>query len=186
MKPLKIKKQPKLRRSSSTIKNTPALRKCRSPSVEPTFRQWLPLTKSQEVDLARIFPGLLTKGRTITIIEDHSENAENADEDAEKPGLGWFLAILAGITVMYLLHLLIPGRHEPMEKFIARQPTWGSFFRGWTSFVLPIASLLWIGFHFLSGTILRCIFSCVEDPHGSANLIDYCHDPGCLVWLVKL
>ena len=102
-------------------------------------------------DLARLFPGHLTKGRTITVIEDHSENVENADEDAEKPGLGWFLVILAGITVLYVMHLWIPGKHEPWDKFIVRQPAWGSFFRGWTFIVLPIASFLWLGIYFFRG-----------------------------------
>jgi hypothetical protein len=108
-------------------------------------------SESPGSSLKKILSGLPTRQRTITIIEDRSANAENADDDAEKPGLGWFLAILAGFTVLYLMYLLIPGRHEPMEKFLARQPTWGGFFRGWAFIVLPISSFLWLGFYIFRG-----------------------------------
>jgi hypothetical protein len=108
------------------------------------------MTGSSEIpgnSLKTILSGLPTRHRTITIIEGRSEDAEDADEETKKPGLDSFLAILAGITVLYLMYLLIPGRHEPWAKFIARQPTWGNFFKGWTFIVLPIASLLWLGFY---------------------------------------
>lgn len=101
--------------------------------------------------LQRFFSRLPTRQRTITIIEDHSEKPEDAEEESEKPGLDSFLAILAGITVFYLMYLLIPGKHEPWAKFIARQPTWGSFFRGWIFIVLPISSFLWLGIYLLRG-----------------------------------
>jgi hypothetical protein len=101
--------------------------------------------------LKTVRSGLPARQRTITIIEEHSGKEKNAEVDVEKPGLGWFLAILAGITVMYLMYLLIPGRHEPWAKFIARQPTWGSFFRGWTFFVLPVSSFLWLGIYLFRG-----------------------------------
>ena len=105
----------------------------------------------RNMELLDRYSGHLTKERAFTIIKDHSEKAENASDDTEKPGLGSFLAILVGITVIYLMYLLIPGRHEPWEKFIARQPTWGSFFKGWTFIVLPIASFLWLGFYCFRG-----------------------------------
>jgi hypothetical protein len=107
--------------------------------------------------LARIIPGRLTQRRTITIIEDRSANVENAGGDAKAPGLGSFLAILAGATAIYAIRLSIPGMNEPWEQFLARLPTWGSFFRGWTFIVLPIAAFLWLGMHFFQGRLVDAL-----------------------------
>jgi hypothetical protein len=76
---------------------------------------------------------------------DQFDNSDAGRE--ERPGCGCFLVVLAGITTMYVLHIMLPGKHEAMNHWIARQPTGKEFLVYCTFVVVPLSAFLWGGIY---------------------------------------
>jgi hypothetical protein len=90
------------------------------------------------------------------------EPPEQQNDGDDRPGCGCFLTILAGITVMYIMHISLPGRHEAIAHWIARQPTWWGFVRTWTFIVVPIAGFFGLGFYLFRGRFLEALFLAIK------------------------
>jgi hypothetical protein len=85
------------------------------------------------------------------------ESGKGDAEREEKPGCGCFLVILTGITAMYVLHIVLPGKHEALNDWLARQPTWREFLGYCTFVVVPLSAFLWGGFYLFGGRFLRAL-----------------------------
>lgn len=90
------------------------------------------------------------------IVMDQIETSDAERE--EKPGCGCLIAILAGMIAMYVLHIALPGRHEGIDHWIARQPTGKEFLAYCTFVVLPLSAFLWGGIYLFGKRFIQVLY----------------------------
>lgn len=100
------------------------------------------------------FPRHLVIDDVATAVDEQSGTV-NSQED--RPGYGCFIAMLAALTLFYVMTIVVPGRRESLDRWIARRPTWREFLVTWTFVVVPLSALLWGGFYFFGERFLKAL-----------------------------